>query len=361
MVIGKRTLVGAITVLSSLHASNSVACGGCTQILTHGTEVSEAFTSETVSLGTTAADVSLAAANAAQAIYTGSTNVVDAIKASSASEEMEFKKSQKLQVDTLDVFRRRLEDLDKTSFVAEVNMDVAKTYGAQNIHSALCRQWANGEVRERAKVAAQNLVVKFREAQKARRESDFKSETMPTAVLDLTAPLGGGSYSEDQAALAVTQIPFITGETTIPVSVDRISSITSESGGNKKLSQELTAVWLRSSQASQVLATDVAKRTEPTLVDNDNPDLQAKSLMGELWREATLGLNKSSIHESSTASEAKLLRGLIAKESVSLKMNFEKLDSSLSENRLLASLLGFEVQDAATKLETELDEIKSGN
>jgi hypothetical protein len=349
-----------ITVIAGMMAStftvDALACRNCPTMTNNLTSLTNLHNALSQSIGAIEVQTKAGFISTAQALLKLQQDIVGAIAADSANVSYKLDATATANANLMDTYAKRMERIEKTRLEAQNNLDVEKDHGAKNIPANLCRMAGRIEVRGRVREAANNVISSMRQAQNSRRGSEGTEmvSTLTPGVTDLLPPISAINYPEDEAGALLDQVPYITGETSFTFSVDKAVEKLDDNAQRGVMS-----AWLRSTNASEVIAKDIAKRSVPidaegNIIKDESTGEDVVSIFGEYKKEVYENLSKKSLRELGSSGELKVLRKMAAAEAMHLKMQYERLETQADNNRLRASIVGFMVDKEARILEAAI-------
>jgi|GEM_PF-5987504 len=327
--------VGACMLISN----NTWACAECGQVSKYGTGVIKNTGKLTKDIAQTTSDLGQKYAKTTQVLTKTGNDIVSAIQANSASISAEQEKNRIIESKLLTELNAQTERISKTAYLAQMNMEIAKTHGAQNVPARTCDDYLSAK---QAPITQQYINDVERELIALRIE-DRKSENRDVGIspfiLD-SVSLEAESFTKEEAKLAVKKIQILTGEAAFPISPDRIAIELA----NDKLDpsmQQLMASYIRSSQATDIMTDQVLNKTKDS---NGDPD--SLSFEQDINQKVEEGLSVERITQESAASETMLLRSISRDQALNNKIKLEQLHNLLMLNKLSAALSGFASEEA---------------
>lgn len=344
----------AILLAGGVYAPATLACPLCTSLGEYGTDTNTGIAEATQALAATAADVSQGFAANTQAIVTNGNNIVSALNASANTMTTEFARSNESRSRLLEALRTSMEELERSRLVAEANKEAAESHGEENLPMELCEAFSRREERELAKQTATRLVTEHKERQLEDRAEEYRSEVIDPYSANAVS-VADSTYTEQSALMAMEQASVLTGEKSFPVSPDLVAAQQAQSGDSNPEAVQLMSAWLRTSNASTDLATQISKRTKPTVEGESGPQPAEHSLIGDLWAEVESTVSPEAAADDTSASEVDLLRRIARRTGVNNRIRLEQLENQFAMARMSASQLGYLNEKAMRDLSAYLE------
>lgn len=338
----------------ALSAQPVSACTTCSDVGSYGSDVLSDISSANQEVTNTTTDVAEGFAATSNALTLTGQSIVSAIEASTSTVVIEHKRASEIRTNLLQALVDSLTDLEKSRHTAEVQQEVATTYGRENIPVSLCDAYARAESREEAEQTAARLVTEHRDKQIERRGEEFREQVVDPFTRS-TLSLGQTEYTEADAPDAMERAAVVSGEASFPVSPDTVLvGTTGQTGGSLSTEgmQYMTA-WLRSSEASSDLASGIASRTRP--LDESGSAAETISVMGEIRQEVLDDLTPDRITEASNATPAALLRITARRQALNARLRLEQLNKQMASARSEVMQLGFLNEQAVAELKDFID------
>lgn len=344
----------ALSLFAMGLSSQSVnACTICEDVAQYGSSVAESITSSGDSIVSTTETVAKNYADTAKALLESGDRIVSAINASSNTVSAELLRSGESRARLLEALKTSIEQLEKSKFIAETNKEVAQTFGAENIPVELCEAFGRAEARELATETARRLVKENEERQIQERYEENRTQITDPFSSNAVS-ISALEFSEDEAKIAMEQASILTGERSFPVSPDVIMNIATRGGGGSDQAMQVMSGWIRSSNASQDLASQISKRTKPN-DKSEGSTTDSLSLMGDLWEDVKNGIEQDAAIQDASSTKAALLRTIARRGAVSNKIKLEQLEVKLALARMNASQIGYLNEQAIGKLKPYLN------
>lgn len=353
----------AIAVTLASYTGYSWSCGSCSKVAQYGAELSSDIGSTTKDVVSTTGDIASGFASLVQQEMLSGDQIVGALQAMAATIDMQSKMEQQTRADLLNAMAESEETLAKSRMMAEINVEVAQTYGAQNIPSSSCRGFKNARVRNEARALAGSIMSEFSDDQK-RRRINTESENSKKLLWQSPVNVSDGEFNVASAKAAIEKATLISGERSFGTSPDTILGLSETNPGS--LTDEAIstyAAWQRSTLLSNDMAVQIAKRTKPeeTTTEDGSASVPKNSLVGELEQEVAAGLSQTTIKEEINASSSTLLRSINRRMALGQKIKYEQLILINAMNRAKAVQAGYLAELLAKNISivSDIEAIKS--
>lgn len=347
-------LLGSLGITANL----SYACTICQDVGEYGTSVTQSIADAGSSITLTTTQIGSNYTSTSGALIQTGENIVGAIIASSNSVTLELAKSDEKHARLMEGFKDSLEQLEKSKLIAETNLNVAETYGPENIPTELCEDFSRSLAREEAAALVTELLKENQARQVAERVKENRTQIVDpftSTAINISSP----TFTEEDSKLAMHQASVITGELAFPESPDVILNRATNSGGSSDTAAQVMSAWIRASNASKEISNQIAKKTVPASTTETNEE--SVSVYGDLWKSVELAANQDANIEDASGSSASLLRSISKRLSVSNRIKLEQLETLMATARINSSVIGFLNEGAISKLSQSTGQLRANS
>lgn len=330
-------------------SQQSLACTICQDVGEYSTSVTESVADAGNSIVSTTKTIAQNYASTSKALLQSGDTIVSAINASSNSVTTEMVKSAEANARLMEALKESIEQLEKSKLIAENNKKAAETYGEENIPFELCEDFSRSAGRLDAHEIAKNLIDFNKKRQVEERQKEDRTLIVDPYVAS-AVNITSNTFTEVEAKIAMEQASIVSGEKSFPISPDVLMALSNEGGGQSDSATSMMSAWIRTSNASQEIASQIAKKTVPDEAPIGSGDKEPISIYGDLWKSIENSSNQEANIQDSSVTQANLQRSIARRSTVNNRIKMELLETMLATARINASQIGFLNESALSKI-----------